>query len=319
MQQSFSKSSVFSGLLIAGLVVGTQSLLSRMPDREARPDSQAAVVYEPVELTAGTGELQPASAWQIRSREARFGGLSALGIDGDRLVALNDSGVVIGLPKPGVSPAMASFRDLPDGPGDPGRKSRRDSEALARLSDGDWLVAFENRNRIWRYDPAFRHGRQVVSFMRQGWATNRGIEAMAVDSGGGLVAIPEGYGTLVAITAVVETRPLASLGWTVSDAARLPDGRLFVLLRRVTATGFRNAIGELVHDRAGWRIMERGGLPLGMFDNAEGLTAERLAGGGTRLWIVTDNDFTAYRRTLLIAVDLPAAGPKARHDAIRPR
>ena len=42
------------------------------------------------------------------------------------------------------------------------------------------------------------------------------------------------------------------------------------------------------------------------WDNAEGIAAEPLVGGASRLWIVTDNDFAGYRRTLLLAVDLPA-------------
>jgi hypothetical protein len=45
-------------------------------------------------------------------------------------------------------------------------------------------------------------------------------------------------------------------------------------------------------------------LALGPTDNVEGLTAEPLAGGRTRLWLMTDNDFSSQRRTLLIALDM---------------
>ncbi len=309
LQLSFRKSEFFSGLLVAGLVVGARYAISGLPDRVAEPDAEAAMTFTPVRLAANEGSLGIVRAWQVESSERRLGGLSALAVDGRDLVALSDSGVVVRMPKPSAKAPMASFRDLPDGPGDPRQKSRRDSEALARLADGDWLVAFENRNQVWRYDSAFRAGRRVVRFTNQGWPQNRGIEAMALARDGGLVVIPEGRGTMFAIRKAVETRPLASEGWTVSDAARMPDGQTMLLLRRITASGFRNAIGVLERNAAGWRIAVRGELPLGPLDNAEGLAVEPLVAGTTRLWIVTDNDFAGYRRTLLLAVDLSVNHP----------
>ena len=308
MQLPFRKSDVFSGLLVAGLVIGVRYAVNGWPDRVAQADSAASVTFTPVELD-GTSI---AGAWRVESGERRLGGLSALALDGGELVALSDSGVVVRMPKPGGAAPTATFRDLPDAPGGSRRKSGRDSEALARLADGDWLVAFENRNQLWRYDSTFRAGRRVVLFTNQGWPTNRGIEAMAVGDDGGLLVIPEGRGQLIAISDVVETLPLSSGGWTVSDAERLPDGRTMLLLRRITVTGFRNAIGELVLSKAGWRVAVRGELPLGPLDNAEGLAAEQLPAGGTRLWIVTDNDGAGYRRTLLLAVELKAEDREAR-------
>lgn len=312
LQQIFRKSWIFSGLLVASLVVGARYAMSRLPDRIAGADAVAAIIYTPVRLRADGGPLRIVGAWRVESSERRLGGLSALAVDRGELVALSDSGVVVRMPKPGGARAVARVGDLPDGPGDPRRKSRRDSEALSRLADGDWLVAFENRNQIWRYDSGFRSGRRVVRFTHQGWPTNRGIEAMAVDRDGGLVVVPEGRGTLFTVSDKVETHPQASEGWTVSDAARMPDGRTMLLLRRITITGFRNAIGELESTEAGWRVAVRAALPLGALDNAEGLAAEPLSAGGTRLWIVTDNDFAGYRRTLLLAIDWPGPEEPAR-------
>lgn len=311
LQLSFRKSELFSGLLIAGLVIGARYAISGLPDRTIKADAVAAVTFTPVRLAAEEGALPIAGAWRVESSERRLGGLSALAVDGRDLVALNDSGVVVRMPRPGAKTPMARFRDLPDGPGNPRQKSRRDSEALARLADGDWLVAFENRNQVWRYDRAFRTGRRVVRFTNQGWPQNRGIEAMALAGDDELVVIPEGRGTMFAIRDTVETRSLSSEGWTVSDAARMPDGRTMLLLRRITVTGFRNAIGVLERNTAGWRVAVKGKLPLGPLDNAEGLAVEPLAEGGARLWIVTDNDFAGYRRTLLLAVTLKAEGQTA--------
>ena len=45
-------------------------------------------------------------------------------------------------------------------------------------------------------------------------------------------------------------------------------------------------------------------LDLGPLDNMEGIAAERLPDGGTRLWIVSDDNFRPWMRTLLVALDL---------------
>ena len=65
-------------------------------------------------------------------------------------------------------------------------------------------------------------------------------------------------------------------------------------------------VGSAVGRMSRGRVAVRGELPLAPLDNAEGLAVERLPAGGIRMWIVTDNDFAGYRRTLLLAADVPA-------------
>ena len=48
-------------------------------------------------------------------------------------------------------------------------------------------------------------------------------------------------------------------------------------------------------------------LNVSPLDNAEAMAAERLPDGRTRLWIMTDDNFTRPFRTLLIALDLAVA------------
>lgn len=307
LQHPFSKSSFFSGLLVAGVVLAVHYRFSGLPDRTIQADATAEVRLDPVVLRRGSGAaLGVLGAWRLASNEPRFGGLSALAVDGDALVALTDSGVVVKLLKPRSRRMLATFHDLPDGPGDPRHKSRRDSEALGRLSSGDWLVAFENRDQLWRYDAQFQSGRVALDFIVQNWPRNRGIEAMAVDRRDHLLLVPEAGETLVVVRGGAEYVPIESGGWTVSDATLTPDGQRFVLLRRITITGFRNAIGEISETAGHWRVTLLATLPIGGLDNAEGLAAEQLPSGGTRLWIVTDNDSAWYRRTPLVKLDLPA-------------
>ena len=66
---------------------------------------------------------------------------------------------------------------------------------------------------------------------------------------------------------------------------------------------FDNALVPLLQDdRLGEPIV----LGLGPLDNAEALAAEPIA-GGTRLWLMTDDNFRWPMRTLLVALDLPSA------------
>lgn len=311
LQHPFSKSSLFSGLAVASIVVGTHALMWTPFNRLPRADAWGHMVFTPVAVSAAAAsDVRVVGAWSLTSSDPRMGGVSALAVDRDALVALTDSGVMIRLPRPGQG-GRALFRDLPAGPGDPRRRSRRDSEAMVRLANGDWLVAFENRNQVWRYDPAFRNGGRVVRLDDDAWPTNRGIEAMAVDRAGRLLLFPEGRGRVLVIGDGAEVQPLWTDGWTLSDATPLPDGRLLVLLRKFGLGGFRNAIGELRQDGNGWRVVVRATIPVGGLDNAEGLAAESRADGRTRLWVATDNDAAQYRETLLLALDL-AAGPRAR-------
>jgi hypothetical protein len=81
---------------------------------------------------------------------------------------------------------------------------------------------------------------------------------------------------------------------------------VIVLLRKVRPWGIVNQLAWLMKEDERYELRPLGIVPLGPFDNLEGVAAERRADGRTRLWLVTDNDFSERRRTLLIAVDVPA-------------
>jgi hypothetical protein len=78
-----------------------------------------------------------------------------------------------------------------------------------------------------------------------------------------------------------------------------------MLIRRPTLLGFDNQLW--IASGAG-RQARRITLDLGMLDNMEGIAAAPLPNGGMRLWIVSDNNFRPWMRTLLVALDL---GPNA--------
>ena len=292
--------SVGALLLLPILIVLAADRLRGMPSRQPLPERVAGVRFEALAV-AGT-----AGAWTVTVDDPRFGGVSALAVDGSRLLALTDSGVVVTLPKPGRG-AWARLRDLPDGPGSPHERRWRDSEALVRDRSGSWWVAFENRHSLWRYDPGFARAEAAFGLRRRGWALNKGVEAMVSDGSDALLLLPETGTELLRVGRRGGRRSrLGGVPGEVADAARLPDGRVLLLVRQVGFAGLVNQLGELSFGRDGGgqvRLLRR--IPVGPLTNLEGIAVEPLPAGKTRLWLISDNDFSDLRRTVLLAVDLP--------------
>ena len=277
VQPMFSKSSLFSSLCLVVLIIGAAfGLRVTRPLIHLAPGTAAVrwKLIDPAPIPSSQARL--AGAWELESDNKHIGGLSGLAIDGDRLLALSDEGMLIWLPRPG-EPGNAILRPLPAVSGNPRTKIGRDSEALMREPQGrGWWVAFEQRHQLVRYDSNFAEALQRIDIREFSFRKNRGIEALSSD--GGIRWYAESSG--------------------ISDAASLADGRVLMLRRDIGLTGFAARItGSGAIDFA---------LPLATLDNAEGLAAESLPGGAIRLWIVTDNDFRPWRRTVVMAVDLVA-------------
>ncbi|MEO5641097.1 MAG: esterase-like activity of phytase family protein [Sphingomicrobium sp.] len=289
--------------LIIGLVTWQWSLLA---DRFPMAPRTVALHAEPIAIAPGAvAPLRLAGAWRLTAPDARFGGLSALAIDRGGLLAQNDSAVLYRFPRPGTGPARVAISELPDGPGSAHLKVDRDSESLARDPFGrGWWVGFETNNQLWLYDRDFRKALGRIDLGAARWPKNLGIEAMLAEPTG-LTLVPERAHEVVHVAnrrAVSES--LSGVGSNISDVVRLPDGEIIVLTRDLGLTGVRTALGALVRGPSGWRVERRVPLDVGRFMNLEGLTAEPLAGGGTRLWLVTDDNFQKPMETALFALDV---------------
>lgn len=270
------------------------------------PDRAAAVRFVPVQLPAATPSLRLLGAWAVAVDDPRFGGESALVFEHGRLLALSDFAVLTTLPLPGAG-TVASVHSLPQVNGDPRFKANRDSEALVRDRSGrGWWVAYEHRHAIARYDERLERLRAITRLARTRWSVNRGIESLLAEPNG-VTAIAENGREVVTLSGDrVRREPLTGTeGNLVSDATRLADGRTILILRRLTATGFRNALAWLERGPGGWTARRFAALPARGIDNFEGIASEPLADGATRLWLITDNDAFRWRRTLLIALLLP--------------
>lgn len=310
LQPAFRKRPLLQGLVLAALILLFHLWVRAQPDRVESGPRIAELRFAPVALDPrGFAPLRLAGAWQVTSSDPRFGGISALAIDGGMLVALSDSGVLAEFAKPGRGQAAALVRELPGGPGDPRFKQRRDSEALARDPAGrGWWVAFENGNALWLYDRQFARALGSVDFGRARWPLNRGIEGVAAD-GRGLLLFPErGDAVVRLVGAKARTLPLEHTSSRISDAVRLPTGRLIAVERRFSARGFTNGLALIEESGSGYRIAARIPLGVGPLDNVEALAAEELP-GGVRLWLMTDDNLQPPLRTLLIALDWPLRRP----------
>jgi hypothetical protein len=269
---------------------------------------------------ARIGRLEPVGALTLSAADEAFGGFSALAIHDGVVTLLSDGGNHIRLAIHGGWIRTLGSGALREGPGTGWSKDSRDSESLAvDPASGRMWVGYEGANSIWRYAPGFvrAEARWKPDLMRR-WAVNSGAESLARLNDGRFLAISEGRvdrqghrpvilftgdpATPRAITERLTYLPPA--GFAPSDAAVLLDGDLLVLNRRFrTPFSFTAKIVRipLASIRAGATI--RGEeiatlTPALLGENAEGLAVTR-EGNATMLWIVTDNDISLVRPTIL--------------------
>jgi hypothetical protein len=281
---------IFSSLIVALPIMAAAGWLRAQPSRW--PGADRVVAGRAVEVPLDKG----LRGWRLTAPDRRFGGLSALAVEEGGLLALTDSGVAVRFAPPAASRAVVRFglHELPAGPGSRWRKSARDSESLAADPAGrGWWVAFENRHSLWLFDAAFTralgHHRLPVA-----WSVNRGGEALVTRRDGAVMVLPEDGGRAAGGAMI------APAG--TADATRLPDGRLVLLVRRFGWRGFATHVAIAGgHGRPARSIA----LDLAPLDNMEGIAAARLPNGGTRLWLVSDDNFRPWMRTVLVALDLP--------------
>lgn len=277
------------------------------------------------------GRLRYRGGLELASDDARFGGLSGLYVDGDRLLAvsdqgewfaarllLGDDGDLVGL----ADPRLAFMH------GDDGqpleKKQQADAEDLTRLPDGRFAVSFERIHAVRIYDLARRGplappDRTMPLGGVQHLEDNDSIEAISA-FGDKLLIGAEGvrdHGSPFWITTPDAVRPEPAGRVSTEDGFglvaldRLPDGN-FLAMERFFAPliGPRIYIGEL---RASdleatppkWTISTVADLaPPVALDNFEGLAITRGPDGHVRIYIVSDDNFSNKQRTLLYAFDL---------------
>jgi len=197
-------------------------------------------------------------------------------------------------------------------------KRAGDAEALDKLSDGSFIVGFEQVHRFARYagpEPWRSRGEPQVGpreISRQ--PANGGIESMA--------RLPDG--SIVMISETDERSAAALRAWIGSagtwreatyrrrgdyrpvDAKALANGDLLVLERAFNLLGgfaSRLVLVPALAIRPGsildGRDLAELGPPL-VSDNFEGLAVETAPDGGTFIFLISDDNRVALQRTLLL-------------------
>ena len=308
LQPIFSKVPILSHIF-NGLIVGLATLacfwwIDRLPDHQPLPPRETPLNVHPVELEAGGGPFRLAGAWDLNAPDPRFGGISALVLDGGRFLAVTDRGAVVRFDRPTAARPKAWLADLRCGPGPFARKWARDAESLTRDPSGrGWWVGYEQRHSLWLYDQSFGRALARTDLRAANWYRNRGAEGLSV-AGGKLLAIGENGRDAVQIESA-RLRPLKlHSNADVADAARAPDGGTWVLLRKKGLKGIAQSIAPLVKTHDGYLVGPGWAVPKGAFDNYEGMAIEAREDRGWRFWLISDDGHRIMARTLLVALDL---------------
>lgn len=239
----------------------------------------------------------------MSTSDRRFGGLSALALDGGRFLAVGDRGAAVRFDVPSAANPEVWIADLRDGPGPWGKKWSRDAESVVSDPGGrGWWVGYEQNHSLWLYDDDFGRSLANTDLRRDDWSNNRGAEGLLVTRNGLLVAAENGRDAVEVGEAGI-TRLKLRAGAEVADAASAPDGSAWLLLRSKGYRGISQSIAPLLRTKAGYRAGPAWPVPKGMFDNYEGMTIEARQGGGWRFWLITDDGHRIMARTLLTALD----------------
>lgn len=247
----------------------------------------------------------------------QFGGFSGLLVDGRHMTAISDEGWILRAdvtdgPK-GLRPGRARIEPMTEG-GATLDKAGGDAESLAMV-DGRLAVAFERDHRI-----AFLDGDRLTDTIRdrrfESLGSNRGLEALTTLPDGRLLAIaeaPEANGYPVFVIrpgrGIAEGR-LPQVGeHFVTGADTGPDGRLYVLKRHfsliegLSIRVERYRIGPDGFPLAATREELAAFESASGIDNMEGIAVWR-EGAATRLALISDDNFGAVQRTLLMTFEV---------------
>ena len=279
------------------------------------------------------GKLRWRGGIAMTANSPNFGGWSDLHVtpDGRTLISLSDEGswfaATVDYDNVGnlaglTGLKIGSIRGLDGKP--LADKQWADSEGMALMPDGSWIISFERHHRIWRYATLDSTPTVVdtpADFAKQ--PSNGGIETLTALGDGRIIAISEEY----------TVKPGFNVGWIGTPGAdgryswdhfdyatipdyhptairRLPDGsfatieRAFDPIRGVRCRVMRFPASELKpHGTVQPEDLARLASPYAV-DNLEGISVTRGARGETLLWLMSDDNFNPMQRNILLLFEL---------------
>jgi hypothetical protein len=287
------------------------------------PPAISLLSFKPVEAPSASqaralGGLTWRGGWAIESNDPRFGGISAMHVEGRSVTAFSDAGWLIRFPLPGASNRGRAEIAPPPGMSETAdRKADRDVEAMAVHGPLAWVV-LERRNVAIRYRrDGWRPDGGAKPPAMDKWRANNGTEAMLRLPDGRFLLFSEGKGGTSEVlmflgdpaapgTRAVRMRYRPPEGYRITDAALTGDGRMLLLNRDVDLFkgGFvaKLTVAPIPATREGALITGEilADLRRPLSDNMEALSVTR-EGGRTILWMASDNNYNSVQRTLLLS------------------
>lgn len=309
-------------LLVLALAPGTW-LRTPVTDRNSTAITVTALPFS----AGGKGGFVVEGVWQLSGKGERFGGYSAMGLldDAATIRLFSDRGWLLTLPRPDLvedAASQSSMRRLfPTGiPMD--QLFDIESVTYDHAADRFW-VGYEFRHTIYRYaGDGEPDGFLEPPFTRQ-WSDNGGIEAMARLESGEFLLLREsgGEGYLIDGDPVAGARYRGFRagypeGYSPTDVAQLPDGRVLIILRRVA---FANPVFEAMlaiadPDQLGeepfWQV-----TPLVQIEdilpreNYEAIAIDPKADGSVTVWLASDDNISVFQRSLLAKLHFTPESP----------
>lgn len=308
------------------------------------PTEMVAMEAQPVEIEVTPVALNPhdpaqtrigpfdyLGGWELVSYAPAFGGFSSLRATGNRIELLTDGGGLLDFSINRFGHIYgASMAPLPAVCGRMTDKYARDSEALARAADGTRWVGLEYYNTLCRIDPD-GHATLAKPPEMKRWDPLYGPETVLRLASGRFIVIAERDpdGSDARPMLVYDGDPVGGhaaprlyryrppQGFSPTDATQLPDGRLLVLNRAFGVPSLFTAnitIIDLAKPAPGGvysgPVLASFAAPV-IADNMEGIDAVQ-QDGRTIVWIVSDNNFASWQRSLLLKFALDASKLPAR-------
>ena len=271
----------------------------------------------PVEISNGVlNGLILHGTVELDSDHSEFGGFSGLNVTDGHLVAVSDAGwwllADIENRANGLFPTNAGYAPMRDSQGARFEKSGGDAEGLT-TRDGNLVVSFERDHRIAFHIETGQLGDDVRDDRFEAMSTNKGLEALATTPDGWILAIGEkpaerGFPVfLLRYSGEVDQVWLPKTNrHFVTGADVGPDGRLYVLKRDFSLLlGLSILIERYDLDEDGYPLPDTR-KQLARFegasgiDNMEGISLWTDQHGATRLALISDDNFKAFQRTLLM-------------------
>ena len=254
--------------------------------------------------------------WQLDAPRTDFGGYSGLlALPGGQFLAFADKGDALRFSLPGAGRGTGHFFNVPKDPRY--RREFQDIESATRdPATGHIWLGYEAMNAIRRLEPDGSPAGMVRPLAMRHWTPNTGPEALVRLADGRFLVMNEGTGEGLLWAQDPRSgqeparfRYIAPHAMSVTDAAQLPDGRVLVLLRKLTLGWLPFGAGLAIADPA--QIREGGNWPLEWLtgltgplpaDNYEALDVTQGADGALHLWIMSDDNLAILQRTLLAQI-----------------